>query len=104
LEFSDWLVFAATGLSACRERNNRGARIAAPIEIATIPRMNAPSSPTTHGQRLRRGSALFGGTYEGGWYAAGSLPREETTVDSSSGSTVVSGVPSSIQKLRFGSV
>src|SRR6185436_11574764 len=93
-------------------RFERIIRTAPTTESVRIPRINAPAIPRTHGHAFRRfvsGNGLPGGTYEpGGWYAVAfqsfsSVFRGLTTVVSSSTSTGVSGVPSSIQKLRLGS-
>src|SRR6185503_10233239 len=60
------LFGSRTATRGCsRERINRGARISAIAEIATMPSMNAPAMPTTHGHTRRRGlaAAVPGGTY-----------------------------------------
>src|SRR5215218_3814191 len=114
LRFSAVFEFAGS-LIVTRPRSfrfiNRGARITAATEIARIPRRNAPAMPTTHGHTRRLGltsppggTYALGGRYATAFHSSSPLSRGFTTVVSSPVSTGVSGVPSSIQKLRLGSV
>jgi hypothetical protein len=66
LSFVFAFVFVVTTCSFGRARSNRGARIAAAIEITTIPRMKAPKIPTTHGHTRLRATGVPGETYEPG--------------------------------------